>query len=204
MLLNRRSFAAAAAAFVLAPGAARALVDNQAQVLADVEAYLNGITTLDSQFVQVNHDGTIMTGTFQMKRPNFARIAYDEPQTLLIARGQKYMFWDGEIGQFYEGPVNASPASVLLYPEIVLDEVANVLDVRRDKGFLMVTLEPAEQPGTGLLTLAFEEGPMNLRQWFVRDAQGYITRVTLTDVVYGTELDDDLFDLDHTDMIRPD
>ncbi len=205
MTLSRRSFSFGAAALTaLVPAAAHALIENQAAVLSEVEAYLNGITTLDSRFVQLNQDGTVMNGTFQMKRPNFARIAYDDPETILIARGQKYMFWDGEIGQFYEGAVSASPASVLLYPDIDLDEVANVLDVRRDKGFLVVTLEPSEEPGAGLLTLAFEEDPMNLRQWFVRDAQGYVTRITLTEFEYGTTLSDDLFDLNHLDMIRPD
>ena len=125
MTLSRRSFSFGAAALTaLVPAAAHALIENQAAVLSEVEAYLNGITTLDSRFVQLNQDGTVMNGTFQMKRPNFARIAYDDPETILIARGQKYMFWDGEIGQFYEGAVSASPASVLLYPDIDLDEVA--------------------------------------------------------------------------------
>jgi len=204
MNLTRRSFALGVTAAAMTPAGAFAQSDDPAVILANVELYLNTITTLDSRFVQLNQDGTTMTGAFQLKRPNFARIAYDDPPTLLIARGQKYMFWDAEIGQFYEGPVSASPVSVLLHPEVNLNEVTNVLDIRRDKGFLMVTLEPADDPGAGLLTLAFEEDPMNLRQWFVRDAQGFVTRITLVEVAYGVELDDDLFDLDHTDLIRPD
>jgi outer membrane lipoprotein-sorting protein len=206
MKLTRRTFAAtaaSAAALALAPGAAHAFVENQDQVLADVQAYLNGITTLDSRFVQLNQDGTVMTGEFQLKRPSFARFAYDDPPTLLVARGQKYMFWDAEMGQFYEGPVSTTPASVLLHENIDLNEVTNVLDVSRSKGMLMVTLEPADQPGSGLLTLAFEEDPMRLRQWFVRDAQGYMTRITLVEVAFDVDIDNDLFDVDHLDLIRP-
>ncbi len=207
MKLSRRAFAASAvsaASLALMPHAARAYVDDQDQVLADVEAYLNGITTFDSRFVQLNQDGTVMTGEFQLKRPSLARFAYDDPPTLLVARGQKYMFWDAEMGQFYEGPVSATPASVLLHKNIDLDEATNILDVSRSKGMLMVTLEPSEQPGTGLLTLAFEEDPMRLRQWFVRDAQGYVTRITLVDVAFDVDLDNELFNVDHVDMIRPD
>jgi len=207
MKLTRRTFAtgaASAAALALAPMAVYAQVEDQEQVLADVEAYLNSIKTLDSRFVQLNQDGTVMTGEFQLKRPSFARFAYDDPPTLLVARGQKYMFWDAEMGQFYEGPVSTTPASVLLHENINLNEVTNVLDISRSKGMLMVTLEPADQPGSGLLTLGFEEDPMRLRQWFVRDAQGYMTRITLVEVAFDVEIDNDLFDVDHLDMIRPD
>ena len=207
MKLTRRTFAtgaASAAALALAPMAVYAQVEDQEQVLADVEAYLNSIKTLDSRFVQLNQDGTVMTGEFQLKRPSFARFAYDDPPTLLVARGQKYMFWDAEMGQFYEGPVSTTPASVLLHENINLNEVTNVLDISRSKGMLMVTLEPADQPGSGLLTLGFEEDPMRLRQCFVRDAQGYMTRITLVEVAFDVEIDNDLFDVDHLDMIRPD
>jgi len=93
---------------------------------------------------------------------------------------------------------------VLLHENINLNEVTNVLDISRSKGMLMVTLEPADQPGSGLLTLGFEEDPMRLRQWFVRDAQGYMTRITLVEVAFDVEIDNDLFDVDHLDMIRPD
>lgn len=202
----RRSFSRIAA-FALGAAALPlplwAAVEDQAQVLSDVESYLNSITTLDARFVQLNQDGTTATGQFQLKRPLFARIAYDDPPTILVARGQKYQFWDAEIGQFYEGPVSASPASVLLYPDIELAEVATVLDVRRDKGQLMVTMRPSEDPGSGLLTLVFEENPMRLRQWYVKDAQGYVTRVTLMDSAFGVDIPNEIFEIDHQAIIKP-
>ena len=192
---------ALAAAFALAPAAAS--TEDRDEAIARVEAYLNAITTLDSRFVQVDHDGATTTGAFQLKRPHFARIAYDDPPTLLIARGQKFMFWDGEIGQFHEGPVGASPASVLLHPEIRLEDAANVLHVGRDGNYLTVTMEPADEPGAWRLTLAFEEDPFGLRLWFVRDAQGHVTRVTLVDVVHGAALDDALFEFDPARTAKP-
>jgi len=206
MRLTRRSFGRLAAGAALAaalPAPLLADVEDQAAVLAEVEAYLNSMTTLDAQFVQLNQDGTQASGQFQLKRPQFARIAYDDPPTILVARGQKYQFWDAEIGQFYEGPVTASPASVLLYESIDLDQVAEALDVRRDKGQLLVTLRPTSDPGSGLLTLIFEENPMRLRQWYVKDAQGYVTRVTLVDAEFGVELPNEIFEIDHQSLIKP-
>lgn len=196
-------FAALALGTALLPLPLFADVEDQKQVLADVEAYLNSITTLDARFVQLNQDGSTATGQFQMKRPHYARISYDDPPTILVARGQVYQFWDAEIGQFYEGPVSASPASVLLYPEIDLTSVATVLDVQRDRGQLMVTMQPTSDPGSGLLTLVFEENPMRLRQWYVKDAQGAVTRVTLMDSAFGVPLSNDIFEIDHLALIKP-
>lgn len=204
MRIDRRRFATLALGAACLPLPALASIPDQSKVLTEVEAYLNGITTLDARFVQMNQDGSTLEGEFQLKRPQFARIAYDEPKTILVARGQKYQFWDAEIGQFYEGPVSASPASVLLHPDIRLSEIADVLDVGRDKGHLMVTLRPTAEPGSGILTLVFEESPMRLRQWFVKDAQGYVTRVTLINAEFGVPLSNDLFEIDHQALIRPD
>jgi hypothetical protein len=60
-----------------------------------------------------------------------------------------------------------------------------------------------------VLTMVFndpvgtEDEPLELVQWFVRDAQGYITRVNLNSVEFGVPLSNDLFDIDHQALIRP-
>ncbi len=188
-------------------GPARA--ETEAQLLQRVEDYLNAITTLDARFTQLNYDGSTAAGEFQLKRPQLARIAYDDPPTIMVARGQKYQFWDAEIGQFYEGPVSASPASILLQPDIDLTETVNVRGLRRDGDLVYLTVEPSGEPGAGVLTLVFddpigaEDEPLELAQWFVRDAQGYITRVNLDSVEFGVPLSNDLFEIDHINQIRP-
>ena len=128
---------------------------------------------------------------------------------MMVARGSKYQFWDAEIGQFYEGPVSASPASILLQQEIDLVDAVNVRGLRRDGDMVYLTIEPSDEPGAGVLTLVFddpvgsEDEPLELVQWFVRDAQGYITRVNLNSVEFGVPLSSDLFEIDHLQQIRP-
>ncbi len=205
-------FRMALGAFLLmvtvAPGAAHA--ETEAELLQRLQDYLNSITTLDARFVQLNYDGSTSKGEFQLKRPNLARIAYDDPPTIMVARGQKYQFWDAEIGQFYEGPVSTSPASILLQSNIDLQEVVKVRGIRRDGPSVYMTIEPTEEPGSGVLTLVFHdpqddeaETPLELTQWYVRDAQGYITRVTLVTAEFGVPLSTDLFEIDHLELIRP-
>ena len=206
----KRMIPALAAILILAiaPVAGSARAETEAELLQRVEDYLNAITTIDARFTQLNYDGTASAGAFQLKRPMMARIAYDNPPTIMVARGDKYQFWDAEVGQFYEGPVAASPASVLLHQNIDLADVINLRGIRRDGDLVYLTVEPSDEPGAGVLTMVFKDPPetdepLELVQWFVRDAQGYITRVNLDSAEFGVPLSNDLFEIDHTQFIRP-
>ena len=190
-----------------AAGVARA--ESDGELLQRVEAYLNGITTLEARFTQDNYDGSTSAGDFQLKRPMLARIAYDDPATEVVAHGQKYQFWDAETGQFFEGPVTASPMWVLLRPDVDLQDSFDVRALRRDGDRVFLTIQSSDDPGAGALTLVFDdpagdsEAGLALVQWYVRDAQGYMTHVSLEDVALGVPLADDLFAIDHRAKIRP-
>ncbi|MEQ8166525.1 MAG: outer-membrane lipoprotein carrier protein LolA, partial [Alphaproteobacteria bacterium] len=66
----------------------------------------------------------------------------------------------------------------------------------REGGLLRVTLQNAEQPEAGFLTLIFEDDPLILRQWTVRDPQGLETTVVLESLDRGADLDPALFKFD--------
>ena len=193
--MKRVLFAIALTASAFAAADDSTIGDSDA-VLQRVEAYLNSITTLDSRFVQTNEDHTRLAGSFQLKRPHFLRFAYDDPPTLLIARGQKLIFRDGETAEVTEGSVDLSPARFLLRPRIRFGADVLVTGLQRDSGYLAVTLESMDEPGMGSLVLIFREDPLTLEQWLVRDAQGITTRITLVNSIFGGAIDDSLFELD--------
>jgi outer membrane lipoprotein-sorting protein len=56
--------------------------------LRDLSAYLNSITTAESDFSQINADGSISTGKIYIKRPGRVRFEYAPPdQSLVLASG---------------------------------------------------------------------------------------------------------------------
>ena len=173
-----------------------AAADDSEAVLDSIEAYLDSITSLESRFVQTNQDMTHLSGSFQLKRPHFLRFAYDDPPTLIIARGERLVFRDGETGEITEGSVEGTPAQFLLRPQIRFGDDVRVAGMTRDEGFLAVTLELVDEPGTGSITLILAEDPLALEQWLVRDAQGVVTRITLVDPRFDVELDNSLFEID--------
>lgn len=162
--------------------------------LARVEAYLNGIGTLRSRFLQVADDGSALKGTFSLARPGRMRIDYDPPVgNFIVADGRFVYFWDAELKQQSNAPIGSTLADFLLRPQISLSGDVTVTDVMHDGGVLEVTLAQTKDPALGRLTLVFEERPFALRKWRVLDAQGLTTEISLLSPETGVELKDDLF-----------
>ena len=66
------------------PGSAALPSATHAGDLARVEDYLNGLTTLKADFVQINPDGGTVTGELYYERPDKMRLDYDPPSDILI------------------------------------------------------------------------------------------------------------------------
>ncbi len=162
--------------------------------VARAEAYLNGIGTLKSDFLQVGPDGGVAKGTFALARPGRMRIDYTEPvPNFIVADGKFVYFWDAELKEQSNAPIGSTLADFLLRSEIRLSGDVTVTDVQSGGGVLEVTLMQTGEPSLGRLTLVFEDRPFRLRKWRVLDAQGLTTEVALLNPQAGVELDPDQF-----------
>jgi outer membrane lipoprotein-sorting protein len=184
---------------VALPGIAAAkpptqFTDEDKAKLKQVETYLNGIQTLKSQFQQVNPDGNLVRGTFQLKRPGKMRIDYDPPiKNFIVADGHFVYFWDAEAKEQSNAPIGSTMADFILRPDLHLSGDVTVSSMDDNAGVLEVTLVQTKDPGLGRLTLMFQEQPFGLKKWRVLDAQGATTEVALLDPQLGVSLDDGQF-----------
>ncbi|MBY0337686.1 MAG: outer membrane lipoprotein carrier protein LolA [Acetobacteraceae bacterium] len=196
--MKRRSLlsaAALAAPPLLGRGAeAQTPANSAAEVVGRVEAYFNTLTTLRARFLQTAQGGGSAQGTAYIWRPSRMRFEYDPPeQTLLIAADAQFFHWDGELRQASVVPLSSTPLGVLLRSPLRLTGDVTVSNVERAGGLLRVTVHRTNNAGEGRIQLVLEEEPMQLRQWVVQDAQGRITRVTLTEQRVGERFDPFLF-----------
>lgn len=185
---------------LLAPLAARAQGTAQpppqdAADLARIEAYLNGLHTLQAHFLQVAPDGAISQGAAWLERPGRMRFQYDPPAPfLLVAAHGNLVFEDRSIQQVSNVPLSLTPLGILLADHVSLSGDVRVVGFQRLPGQLQVTLARSASPQDGSLTLVFTDSPLALRQWTVLDAQRRETRVTLYNVEQGVNLDPKLFE----------
>jgi outer membrane lipoprotein-sorting protein len=164
-----------------------------------IEAYLNGIHTLKARFEQIAPDGSDSHGTVWLDRPGKLRFEYDPPVPyLLVANHGDVYFHDSALNQTSEVALGDTPLSIILAPEIKLSGDIMLTDITRVPGLIQVTVLRAARWWQGSLSLAFDTGPLVLRQWIVLDEQRRETRVSLTDIETGGHFPDSLFDFKPT------
>jgi outer membrane lipoprotein-sorting protein len=178
-----------------APAAApRPLTDADRATIAAVEGYFNALTTLRARFLQIAQNGGTAQGTAWIWRPSRMRFEYDPPDpTLLIAADGQFFHWDRQLRQSTIVPVGSTPLGVLLRSPLRLSGDATVSAVERGGGLMRITIHRTNAAGEGRIQLVLDENPVALRQWAVQDAQGFVTRVTLSEVRTGERFDPFLF-----------
>ena len=193
---SRLAALALALAVVFAPPAhAAGAATKDAKEIARVEDYLNGITTLRARFFQVDPDGKEKQGTLYIDRPGRLRLEYDPPvSVLMVANGSRLVYFDLDLGQVSELPLTTPLAKLLIGKRVSLGDDLEVLKIARAAGMLRLSLANKDDRGAGVVTLVFNANPLALRQWWVQDAQGQVTKVTLMDTSFGLPIDSALFD----------
>ena len=165
--------------------------------LATLSAYLNGLTTVETDFTQINADGTISTGKIFIKRPGRVRFEYAPPdKSLVIAGGQQVAIFDAKSNQPPEQyPLKRTPLNLILAENIDLGRARMVVGHSDDGTSTRVRAQDPENPEYGSIELVFTAGPVELRQWVITDDLGAETTVILGEMTKGGTLGASLFDI---------
>lgn len=185
---------AVAALFAGAPAAANLSAKDQADV-AQVERYLNALTTLKARFAQYTPSGRVNRGTIYIRRPHGKlkgglRIEFDPPVKLLIVATRIYLIvWDGDLKEAQYHPLSATPVAALLNERLTFTGKLRVVSVKREGRWLSMTMVRRDEPDKGSMSLLFSRNPMQLVGWIVKDGQGRITQVRFSGVESGIKID---------------
>lgn len=165
--------------------------------LATLSDYLNGLSTVESDFTQINSDGTISTGKIFIKRPGRVRFEYAPPdRSLVIAGGQQVAIFDAKSNQPPEQyPLKRTPLNLILGENIDLGRARMVVGHQDDGTSTRVTAQDPETPEYGTIELVFTSDPVELRQWIITDDLGAQTTVILGEMQKGGQLGARLFDI---------
>jgi outer membrane lipoprotein-sorting protein len=142
--------------------------------LGTISDYLNGLTTVESDFTQINSDGSISTGKIYIKRPGRVRFEYAPPdRSLVIAGGQQVAIFDAKSNQPPEQyPLKRTPLNLILAENIDLARAKMVVGHTEDGTSTRVRAQDPEHPEYGTIELVFTANPVELRQWVITDDLG--------------------------------
>ncbi len=165
--------------------------------LSSISAYLNGLTTVEGAFTQINSDGTISTGKIYIKRPGRVRFEYNAPDSALVVAGSNtVVIHDTKSNQPPETyPLSRTPLSLILARNVDLGRAKMVSGHSYDGTATTVTAQDPDNPEYGNIQMKFTGPEPELRQWVINDGNGGQTTVVLGELKKGGDLPNSLFDV---------
>lgn len=170
------------------------LTTEQQALVSKIEAFVNDITTIQADFVQMSGGGGFARGTLYLQRPGRMRFEYEPPVPyLLISNGTFFIYVDNELEQVTYLPLSQTPADLLLRENFSLSEGLILTGFKEEGSVVKVEVADSGKPDLGRVTLTFNRDPLSLKSWTVLDPQAQRIQVTLVNPLYGKKLDQSLF-----------
>ena len=154
---------------------------SKAEAVERLNAYFNGFSTLQGDFIQFAADGRRFEGKLYVLRPGKMRFEYRPPVTMeVVADGTSVAIRDRKLATQDLYSIGQTPLKFLLKEQISLERDTSVTGVSTKGDILSLKLEDRSTlGGTSKITLNFDLTANELRQWVVIDPQGYETSVSL-------------------------
>ncbi len=190
------------------PKQAARLSEADAELVAQVEAYLSGVDTLHARFRQVSSNGGRATGELWLDRPGKLRFEYDPPHPLLlVSNGRFLLHYDRELEQTSYVPISRTPLWFLIRERIDLSRAEDyaLAGVSRsaERVVLHVVRDGAEPGEPGSIAVLFRRDPLQLAAWRIVDQQGITTTVRLENPAFGVDVAAKRFDFGELDLPEP-
>lgn len=167
---------------------------DRAAAIAGVNTYLNSITTLRAHFLQIAPNGSPSRGVLSMSRPGRLLFEYDDPSPIrVIADGTTVALEDRALETVDRAPLRSTPLWWLLKSDIDIATDAEIVDITSEHGSLSVIVRDPDGQMEGDIEFVFDEANYELREWFVTDALGEVTRVSLVETEADVALNPRLF-----------
>lgn len=165
--------------------------------LKDLSAYLNRLSTVQTDFTQVNADGSVSLGKLYIKRPGRVRFEYAPPdRSLVLASSGSVAIFDAKSNQPPEEyPLKRTPLNLILADKIDLGRARMVVGHKEVENTTRVLAQDPENPEYGTIELVFTGNPVALRQWVITDDLGQQTTVILGELTPVGDFKASLFNI---------
>jgi outer membrane lipoprotein-sorting protein len=162
--------------------------------LERVSQALNAVHTMEGAFVQIGPEGQIDQGRFYIEKPGRMRFEYAAPNpTLIVSDGRWVAVQNARLNTNDRYALWTTPLNLILGDDVDLRNNADIIGVVHKGDELVVSARSHKGRVNGDLILNFSEPSLALKQWTVKDAQGLLTTVAISNVKSGIALDPGLF-----------
>ena len=165
--------------------------------LNKISDYINGLTTLQADFEQINSDGSIDTGKLYIRRPGKMRLEYTTPNNALViaGAGSVAIFDDKSKNGPTLFPLKKTPLNLLLKKNVDLykNEMITEHTVNNENTFI-VAKDP-KRKSQGDIKIVFSNSPVSLQGWTITNQSNQKTKIILDKLDKKTKIPLYLFNI---------
>ena len=165
--------------------------------LNKISDYINGLTSLQADFEQVNSDGSLDTGKLYIRRPGRMRLEYTAPNNALViaGAGSVAIFDDKSKNGPTLFPLKKTPLNLLLKKNVDLYKNEMITEhTANNKNTFIVAKDP-ERKSQGSIKMVFSNSSVSLQGWTITNQSNQKTQIILDKLDKKTKIPLYLFNI---------
>jgi len=165
--------------------------------LNKVSDYINGLTTLQADFEQINSDGSIDRGKLYIRRPGRMRLEYTAPNNALViaGAGSVAIFDDKSKNGPTLFPLKKTPLNLLLKKNVDLYKNEMITERTANNENTFIVVKDPKRKSQGSIKMVFSNSPVSLQGWTITNQSNQKTKIILDKLDKKTKIPLYLFNI---------
>ena len=160
--------------------------------------YLEKFASLQSNFIQVNNNGDILSGKLFISRPGKFRIEYNQIPLLLISDSKRLALINKDLKSISFHNFDQIPVNVLLFKKLSLKDI-KILNLSENENTLSVNVVNPKFQEKGFVEILFEKRPFVMKKWTIFKTDKTKTEVFFDNLFIDKKIPKKLFDIEYED-----
>jgi len=165
--------------------------------LNKISDYINGLTTLQADFEQINSDGSIDRGKLYIRRPGRMRLEYTAPNNALViaSAGSVAIFDDKSKNGPTLFPLKKTPLNLLLKKNVDLSKNEMITEHTANNENTFIVAKDPKRKSQGSIKMMFSNSPVSLQGWTITNQSNQKTKIILDKLDKKTKIPLYLFNI---------
>ena len=165
--------------------------------LNKISDYINGLTTLQADFEQINSDGSIDRGKLYIRRPGRMRLEYTPPNNALViaGTGSVAIFDDKSKNGPTLFPLKKTPLNLLLKKNVDLYKNEMITEHTANNENTFIVAKDPKRKSQGSIKMVFSNSPVSLQGWTITNQSNQKTKIILDKLDKKTKIPLYLFNI---------
>lgn len=171
------------------------LDEHQTELVKTVSKYFDDLQNLKGAFVQTGADNKRMKGKFFVLRPGRFRFNYAAPsKQIIVSDGEYLAIQDLDLNNEDRVALDQTPFRLLLRKDVDLLRDAKIMEVQQADDLIVLAIQDKNPDTPGKIKIFLATKPaLELKEWVTTDAQGLDTRIEVSELQRGEDIDSNLF-----------